>query len=502
MSKKFVLMNRTCFVCALVLVLGVSITAQTFDAIKNQVKVHALENGMKFIVLERHEAPVISFHVYADVGSANESYGITGISHLLEHMAFKGSKVVGTTNYEEEIKILEELDALYDKIKAEQAQVEPDEAALQKLKEKFEALRLEAKEFVVNGEFDDMFMREGDRSLNAFTSADATQYVNSLPSNKMEFWMAMTADRFQNPVFREFYKERDVVIEERRLSVETRPIGRLQEDFLSVAFKAHPYEHWGIGHMSDLESITRKDVEGYFRKYYGPSNLTVGIVGDVRAAEVFEMAELYFGNIPSASKPEPLRTKEPEQWGERRIQVVAKSQPILIMGYHRPDVRHADSFALDALANILGQGRSARLHQSLVKEKKVCIECGVFNGFPGEKYPNLITFVAVPSKGHTSEECLELIDEEIAKIKGESVTAEELTKYKRNSVKAILSQMKSNGNMARLLTYADVVVGDWQKLFDQVDEIQAVSVEDVKRVANTYLIKNHRTIGEITSEGK
>lgn len=502
MRKRTVLMNRVCVVCALFLVLGISSTAQTFDAIKSQVKVHVLENGMKFIVLERHEAPVVSFHVYADVGSANESYGITGISHLLEHMAFKGTKLVGTTDYEAEVKVLEELDALYDKIKAEQAKVRPDEEALKEMGEEFEALRTKAKEFVVNGEFDDMFMREGDRSLNAYTSADATQYVNSLPSNKLEFWIAMTADRFQNPVFREFYMERDVVIEERRLTLESRPTGRLVEDFLSTAFKAHPYKHSVVGHMSDLESITRRDVEDYFRKYYGPSNLTVAIVGDVHSTEVFKMAEMYFGNIPSEPKPEPLRTKEPEQWGERRVQVVAKSQPILIIGYHRPDVRHADSFALDALANIMGQGRSSRLHQSLVKDKKVCIQVGVFSGFPGEKYPNLVAFLAVPSQGHTSEECRELIDEEIAKIKEESVTAEELTKYQRSSVKAMLSQMKSNGNMAKLLTYADVVVGDWQRLFDQVEEIQEVSVEDVKRVANTYLIKNHRTIGEIVPEGK
>jgi predicted Zn-dependent peptidase len=243
-------------------------------------------------------------------------------------------------------------------------------------------------------------------------------------------------------------------------------------------------------------------VKDYFRKYYSPSNLTVGIVGDVRAAEVFKMAETYFGNIPSEPKPETVRTIEPEQWGERRVQVVAKSQPILILGYHRPNVRHDDSYALDALANILGQGRSSRLHQSLVKDKRACIQVGVFNGFPGEKYPNLVAFIAVPSQGHTSEECLGLIDEEILKIKEESVTAEELTKYQRSSVKAMLSQMKSNGNMARLLTYADVVVGDWQRLFDQVNEIQAVSVEDVKRVANTYLNKDHRTIGEIIPEGK
>lgn len=502
MKQKSIWISRACVVVALAWTLAVSGIAQTFDAMKSQVNVHILRNGMKFIVLERHEAPVVSFNVYADVGSANESYGVTGISHLLEHLAFKGTRIVGTTDYEEEAKVLKELDVLYDRIKAEQAKVRPDDLGLEKMKEKFEALQARAKEFVVNGEFDDMFLREGARGLNARTSADATQYENSLPSNKLEFWMAMNADRFRSPVFREFFKERDVVIEERRLSLESRPIMRLVEDFLSTAFKAHPYKHMVVGHMSDLKSITRRDVEGYFRKYYGPSNLTVGIVGDVRTEDVFLMAELYFADIPSEPKPEPIRTQEPEQWGERRVQVVAKSQPILIMGYHRPGARHADSFALDALANILGQGRSSRLYQSLVKDKKVCIQCGVFNGFPGDKYPNLVAFLAVPSQGHTTKECLELIDREIGKIKDESVSAQELTKYQRSSVKALLSQMKSNGNMAQLLTYAEVVLGGWQQLFDQADGIQAVSVDDVKRVANTYLVKSHRTIGEIVPEGK
>jgi predicted Zn-dependent peptidase len=474
--------------------------AQTFDTVKNQVKVHTLKNGMKFIVLERHDAPVVSFHVYADVGSANESYGITGISHLLEHMAFKGSKLVGTTDYEAEIKVLEELDALYDEIKKEKAKAKPDAEKIKEMEEQFETLRLKAKEYVVTDEFVDMMSKEGDRELNAYTNWDATQYVDSLPSNKLEFWMAMTSDRFLNPVFREFFKERDVVMEERRLGLETRPIGKLVEDFVATVFKAHPYHHGVVGHMSDLQNITRQDVEEYFKKYYGPSNLTIGIVGDVKAEEVFEMAELYFERIPSEPKPEPVRTKEPEQWGERRVTVEAISQPIIIVGYHRPDARHEDDAALEALANIIGQGRSSRLYQVLVKEKKVAIHVECLNGFPGNKFPNLIAFLAVPAQNHTSKECLEFIDEEIGKIKEESVTPEDLTKFKRNAEKDILEQMKSNARMARLLTYADVVLGDWKLTFDQVQEIRAITEEDVKRVAKTYLIKKHRTIGEVVPE--
>lgn len=485
-----------------VTVLVISPLAQTFEEMKSQVRVHGLDNGMKVIVLERHDAPVVSFHVYADVGSANESYGITGISHLLEHMAFKGSMTVGTLNYTEEAKILAEMDALYDEIKREKAKAKLDEHRLKEMEERFEALRQKAKEYVINNEFFDMMMREGDRGVNAYTSNDATQYINSLPSNKLEFWMAMTSDRFLNPVFREFYKERDVVMEERRLGLETRPMGRLIEDFLAAAFKAHPYHHSVIGHMSDLQNITRGDVEAYFKKYYGPSNLTVGIVGDVKAEEVFEMAKLYFGRIPGGPKPEPVRTKEPEQWGERRIIVEAQSQPIMIVGYQRPSVRHPDSPAMDALANILGQGRSSRMYEVLVKEKKVAVAVMGLNGFPGEKFSNLIAVYAVPAMGHTSAECLELIDKEIEKIKTEEVTPEELTKYKRNTIKSFLDQMKSNSRMAALLTYADVVLGSWQEVFDQVEEINAVTAEDVRRVAETYLVQKQRTVGEIIPEKK
>ncbi|MCP2620158.1 insulinase family protein [Candidatus Aminicenantes bacterium AC-334-K16] len=479
------------------LIISPSLPAQNFETIASKVKVKTLKNGMKFIVLERHEAPVVYFHVYADVGSANESYGITGISHLLEHMAFKGTKTVGTKNYEEESKILEKMDALYARLRVEESKPHPNEAKLKKMKEEFEKLRQKAKEYVITDEFVDLLMQEGDRAVNAYTSNDATQYINSLPSNKVEFWMAITSDRFLNPVFREFYKEKEVVMEERRLSIETRPLGRLLEDFQAMAFKAHPYHHEVIGHMSDLQAITRQDIRDYFRKYYNPRNLTVAIVGDVNPEEVFTLAELYFGRIPAGKKPEPVRTVEPEQWGERRVVVEAMAQPFLLIGYHRPSVRHEDNFPLEALASILGKGRSSRLYRRLVKEARVAIECGVINGFPGDKFSHLIVFYAVPARGHSVKECLTLIEEEVDRIKKELPGPDELLKYKRQAGMSLLQQMKSHARMAALLTYAEVVLGDWRELFQQMERINAVTAEDVQRVAKKYLIKKNRTIGEI-----
>jgi predicted Zn-dependent peptidase len=475
-------------------------TASAFDAVKARVAEHTLTNGMKWIVLERHDAPVVSFHVYADAGSANELDGITGISHLLEHMAFKGTTTVGTTDYAAESAFLDRLDSLHALIRAEESRMRPDTARAASLRRTFEAEREKAQAYVVNNEYFDLCMQQGDRGVNAYTSADATQYINSMPSNRLEFWMALTSDRFLNPVFREFYKERDVVIEERRLGVETQPVGKLVEDFFASAFKAHSYRHEVIGHMSDLRAITHDDVKEYFRAYYSPSNLTAAIVGDVKADEVFRLAETYFGRIPSGPKPEPVRTVEPEQWGERRVQVEAQSQPVLILGYHRPDARHADDLAFDALSNIIGQGRSSRLYTALVKEKKIAVDVGSFNGWPGAKYPNLCAFYAFAAKEHTSQECLEAINAEIEKLKNEPVSADELTKYKRATVKSLYGQMKANASMASLLTFYDVVLGDWRETFDQVAKVEAMTAEDVRRTASAWLAKKNRTVAEIVPE--
>lgn len=498
LRKKIV--SRPAIVLAALALMNLALAGQSFEDIKKQIKTHVLPNGMKFIVLERHDVPVVSFHVYADVGSANESYGITGISHILEHMAFKGTTTIGTKDYAAESKVLEELDNAYAQLKAEEAKASPDKVKAAELKAKFDDLEKKAKEYVVNNEYFDMMMRQGDAGVNAYTNYDATQYINYLPANRLEFWMAMTSDRFLNPVFREFYKERDVIMEERRLGLETQPTGKLMEDFVAVAFKAHPYHHDVVGHMSDLQSIRRQDVVDYFKKFYGPSNLTVGVVGDVQADEVFRLADLYFSRIPSGPRPEPVRTKEPEQWGERHVTVSAKSQPYLFIGYHIPDARSKDGPALEALANIVGRGRSSRLYENLVKQKKVAIQAACMSGFPGDKFPNLIFFFAVSAQGKTSAECQAAIEEEIERIKKELVTEDELTKFKRTTVKGLLSQMRSNTQMAAMLTYADVVLGGTDEAFNQVEKVRAITAEDVKRVANQYLVKTNRTIGEIIPE--
>jgi len=500
-KRKFSWRISCILLLTVVLIFALPLMSQTFEKVQKNISEFTLNNGLKFIVYENHDAPVISFHVYVDAGAANESYGITGISHLLEHMAFKGTKTIGTKNYAEESKYLNKIDKIYEEIQKEKyCTTKPDTAKLAVLQKEFDLVQAKAKEYVINNEMFDIFMSQGDHGMNAFTSNDATQYINSLPSNRLEFWMAVTSDRFMNPVFREFFKEKNVVMEERRLTTESNPIRKLLEDLMAVAFKAHPYHHSVVGHMSDLLRITRSDVKKHFAKYYIPSNMVIAIAGDVKPTEVKKLAKIYFERIPSTPKPEGPRTVEPEQWGERYVKVVAQSQPILIIGYHRPSGTHSDNAPLNALANIIGQGRSSWLYKYLVKDKKIAIQTGAFNGLPGDKYPCLIAFYAIPSQGHTSEECLKAIDEFIEKIKETPVSEQELKKYKRTQEINLIDELKSNSSIAMMLTKAEVVDGDWREMFKELDKVNAVTADDIKRVAKTYLIKSNRTIGEIVPE--
>jgi predicted Zn-dependent peptidase len=472
--------------------------AQDLAEFEQQMTEFTLDNGLTFLVLERHQAPVVSFHIYADVGSVNEVLGITGMAHLFEHMAFKGTKTIGTIDYEAEVQVLSQIDELYEAIKAEQRKGEKaDQARLEELQKQFKQAQQQAQKYMVHDEFDEVFKLAGSAGFNAGTSWDFTQYIVSLPSNKVELWMLMESDRFCNPVIREFYKEKDVVMEERRLAIETRPQGRLMEEFLAVAYKAHPYGTHIIGHMSDLRTMTRSEAEDFFKTYYGPGNLTIAIVGDVNPRQIKALARKYFARIPGGPKPEPVETVEPPQLGERRVSILDQAQPIVFIGYHKPAIIHPENAVFDAITDIISLGRTSRLHKSLVKEKKIAVAASAFKGLPGNKYPGLFLFYAVPAKGNTNQQCEEAIYEEIEKFKTELVTSEELAKAKTRARAGLIRQLDSNSGLAAQITFYEVVTGDWRNLFTQLDQIEKVTAEDIQRVAKEYFTKKNRTVGVI-----
>ncbi len=477
------------------LALGPAALGQDLTEFEKRLTKFTLDNGLTFLVLERHEAPVVSFHTYADVGAVDEVKGITGMAHLFEHMAFKGTRTIGTKDYEAEAAALARADELFLAIKKDSHKGDKaDPKVLAKLQEQFQLAQQEAQKYIVHDEYEEVLTQQGADGFNAYTSQDATQYIVSLPSNKLELWMMLEAGRFAHPVLREFYKEKDVVMEERRM-MENQPTGRLYEEFQGIAFLAHPYGEGVIGHMSDLQTLTRPEAEAFFKAHYGPSNLTIAIVGDVDPANVKRLAQKYFAGIPSGPKPEPVETEEPPQRGERRVTVQDAAQPIVLIGYHQPSVNHGDFAALEVVSQIVGVGRTSRLYKDLVKEKKIAVSANA-GGNPS-KYPSLFLFFVVPAKGHTNQECEQAVYAQIEKLKSEPVSPEELAKAKTRTRADLIRQLDSNSGLAAQLTFCEVVMGDWRTLFKMLDKIDQVTATDVQRVAQTYFTTKNRTVGVI-----
>ena len=370
------------------------------ETLEKQVQEFTLPNGLRFLVVERHQAPVFSFWTVVNSGSANDAVGTTGIAHMMEHMAFKGTTVVGTSDWKAEKPLLDAEDAAWVALHAEQQKgARADSAKLHRLADTFAAAQKASNRYVVTNEATQVIERAGGQDINAFTAEDITAYFYSLPSNRFELWAAMHAGTLVDPVFREFYKERDVVYEERRMRVESSPIGRLFYEFITTAYNAHPYGFGGIGYPSDLKSIDRPEGEDFFRRNYVAKNMTIAVVGDVTLAQVKQVAEKYFGAISDAPPPPPLDTVEPQQIAERRVILEDKAQPIVIVGWHIPAASDPTYAAYKAAADLLGGGRWSRLYKTLVKEKKVCAQAGLRHRQPRREVPEPVHAVPGARQG-------------------------------------------------------------------------------------------------------
>ncbi len=469
------------------------------DRVVKNISEFQLSNGLKFIVLERHNAPVVSFHTYVDVGGADEPKGKTGISHFLEHLAFKGTTRIGTQDYAKEKVLLDRQDQLWEKLKAAQASKNP--AEVEKLQAEFQALDAELLQVSKQNEFGQIIEQNGGVGLNATTAADATRYFFSFPSNKLELWMSLESDRFLDPVLREFFKEKAVILEERRMRIDNSPIGKLIEEYLPAAFKVHPYNQPVAGYSDDVKSMSRSDIQAFFEKYYTPNNITIAIVGDVNTAEVKQLAETYFGRFKAAGKAaDRTLPVEPAQTETRTVKLKLPSEPIYLEGYHRPALSHPDNATYEAIASLLSDGRTSRLYKSLVESKKIALSAEGFNGFPGDKFPNLIMFYALSAPGHTVSEIQSAIDVEIQKLKTEPVTQTELDRIKTNARAGLLRSLSSNSGMASALVEYQVKTGTWRNLFKQVDAISAITPADIQRVAKATFRPENKTIGEIESD--
>jgi predicted Zn-dependent peptidase len=493
--------NRSFKSFAIVLVLAALAAAQDVASFEKRTTVKKLANGLTVVICERPEAPVFSFFTHVDAGSVQDPLGQTGLAHMFEHMAFKGTDKIGTKDYAAEKIALEKVEQAYAAYLAERDKpVGRDEKKLKDLEKAWKDAVADADKYVKPNEFPQIVEINGGEDLNANTSDDETNYFYSFPENRLELWAYLESERFLHPVMREFYKERNVVIEERRMRVDSNPIGRLLEQFTTAAFQAHEYHRPTIGWMSDLNSFSATDAKKFFDEYYIPSNMVVTVVGDVKASETMPIIEKYFGRIPSRLRPDERTTTEPPQNAERRVVLQDMSQPLYLEGYHRPDYRSPDDAVYDAIADLMSSGRTSRLYRALVRDKKIAADSAGFTGLPGNKYPHLFAFYAFPLPGHKPEEMADAIHVEIEKLKNEDISDEELKMIKTRAKANLIRSLGSNEGLANNLALYQARYDDWRELFRSVDRIDKVTKADVRRVANQTFVPTNRTVGIIETK--
>jgi predicted Zn-dependent peptidase len=475
--------------------------AQDLKSFEQRITTKVLPNGLTLLVCERPEAPVFSYVTFVDAGDVNDPTGESGLAHMFEHLAFKGTTEIGTKDYAAEKVALDKVEAANNAYEAER--LNPLGANPEKLKElarKFKAAQDEAHKFVVPNQFTEVAERNGATGLNAETGLDDTQFFWSMPENRLELWAWLESSRLADVVPREFYAERNVVLEERRMRTDSDPIGRLLEQFLATAYVAHNYGRSSIGWPSEVSQITATEAMAFHQKYYVGSNLVVAVVGDVKAADVMPVLEKYFGRVPGGPKPEEMTTVEPRQFAEKTVAVREQTQPFYIEGYHRPSYRDPDDAVYDAIADIMSNGRVSRLFRSLVRDQQIAAEAQGFSPYPGDKYPGLFAFYAVPLPGHTPQEMRDAIHKEIEKLKTTDVTDDELKMFKTRTRADLLRGLADNQGLANALAEYQTRYGDWRELFRQLDRVDKVTKADIRRVANEVFVASNRTSAWIETE--
>ena len=488
-----------------VLSFAVSLPAQQVPVIEKQ-----LSNGMKLLMVERHDDPSVAGAWVAHVGSANERPGITGIAHLFEHMMFKGTTNIGTKDFKRDLEVIAEQEAVRDQMRAEEAKTraayrrgevddvlkpESKTGRYRELEKKFNALVNEQRQLLVKNEFDRIYTEAGGSGMNAFTSEDMTAYFINVPANKLELWMWMESERLLRPVFREFYAERDVVFEERRMRTESTPLGKFAETFNAMFWESHPYNWPVVGWPSDIPSITKAQADEFYATYYAPQNITMILVGDLNPEKTFAAAEQYFSRIPRGAKDAPdVVTLEVPQQAEKRMNAEAETNPQVDILWHTVGFGHRDSYALSILGQILS-GRTGRLYKGLVLGTQVATQAGA--GQNSQKWAGAFNISGEAKDGRTPEEVEQGIYAEIEKLKQEEVPADELQKVKNNYAASEYRKLTSNTAILFQLIF-NTGLGNWREVNEGGAKYQAVTAADLKRVTAKYLTKENRTVAIYT----
>lgn len=477
------------------------------------VKKKVLDNGMTILVVERHNAPVMSTYIHYKVGSANEWPGMIGAAHLLEHMLFKGTTTLGTRDYAKEAPLLVREDSLRSAIVSEERKAEmyafqrsigikdvPDNAAtIEKLTADLENVKLALDALVDKNAYEQLYSRNGASGFNAGTGYDGTTYYVNLPANRLGLYLAVEGDRMTNPVLREFYAERDVVIEERRLKVDNEGGAKLFEQLIGTAFIAHPYQifwEW----KSEVAHLTRPKLIDFYKRYYAPNRMVLAIVGDVKAEEVFTRAAEAFGKVPRQPDPDPVVTEEPPQEGERRVEQKFDAEPYLSVAYHKTAFNDPDEIVYRVLHRLLSDGRTSRLYKSMVIDQQVATSVSTYE-FPGSQSgdldPNVFVIDVEPKSPHSTLDCEKALYAELEKAATVPVGADELQKIKNRIESDFIWSLYSNLGLANQIAEYEARAGDWRYLLSIRERLAKVTAEDIMRVAKKTFTADNRTVATL-----
>jgi predicted Zn-dependent peptidase len=449
------------------------------------VERYVLDNGMTFLLLPRDSSSV-SFDVRVKVGSIDEHQGKTGLSHMLEHMMFKGTRTIGTRDFQKEERLLDEMDAVAEKLKT----ATPLESKA--LNDEMAGLIKGASALQIPGDLDRLYSLAGGTGLNASTSADMTSYHVSLPKGRIEFWAAIESERMREPVFREFYTERDVVLKERSQMIDLSDEGTLFEKFLLHSFEASPYRYPVIGFRNDIEGLTRKDLQDYYFEHYIPRNTVVAIVGGFDPQETKKTLARYFGKIPNRGMKRALALDEPVRRAKIKIRISSREQPSFYIGIQKPKLPSLDDTCFDVIEQVLTGGETSRLVRALTK-MGLASDVSSYNGLPGSRLDNLFIISADPVGPHTNLELEDIIWKEIDLLKKDGITKEELDQTVRAIMKSILSSLETDAGAASVLSTYEMLAGDWKYVFRNLEVLQGLTSGQIKECSAKYLVREKAT---------
>ncbi len=463
------------------------------EYLKKNVVTRKLKNGITVILLNRGYAPVLAFEISFRVGSVEESYRTMGAAHLLEHMLFKGTETIGTKDWGRERAIQSRMEAVGETIDRLRL-TDPGNARLPALEAELRRLQKEQAALVVSTPYDAIYAENGGVGFNASTSKDKTGYYIELPASKLEMWAKMESERLISPVLREYYLERNNVLQERLMHYDSKGTGLIYEKFMATALIAHPYRHPIIGWRSNIPYLSIEDIRKFYRDNYVPSRMTITIVGMQDAEKTFEVMEKYFGALEERPDPDPVTVREPKQIGERRFTMSFESNPYLIIGWHKPAFPSRDDLACDVISEMLTGGKSSRLYRALVLEKKIASSISAWNGAPGSRYDNLFTIFATPRQPHTPEELERAIYDEMGRF-FEDVSEAELRKVVNGIESGVVFGLETNKGIAHLLSYYQTLYGEWKYAAEYLAMIKKVTIKDVKSMKDKYFSGSNRTVG-------